>query len=246
MMSSYLKYCIRTMYSTSNIFEYYSYRYLKVFLIIAVVSSIALILALITPNVVWGQVPVPPEQAFSDCPSYEPYQWFDEYGTQYCSVVPPPDQSNNDSGAAPSNSCKLPECYIPLPGESSSGNGGGSDIPVAPSTDKYKVRVLFDNAEIAENSKYQVRVVIDDRLHKPTVDKPGQTVYIPDDCRFGGTSCITEAGVWSFTESKVDIGDEIKACAIDPAKQHEYCGYDTTRSRYGVDEVYIDIQRWTD
>ena len=73
-------------------------------------------------------------------------------------------------------------------------------------------------------------------LNKPTLDKPGVSIY---DSQCGG-ECSINAGIWSFTDWKVNNGDKIKACALNTATSHQSCGYGSAdKSR--TDTIYIPV-----
>jgi hypothetical protein len=94
----------------------------------------------------------------------------------------------------------------------------------------------------AKNEKYQVRVIVYGvhTLNKPTLDKPGITIY-DSQCK---VECSINAGIWSFTDWKVNNGDKIKACALDTATSHQSCGYGSAdKSR--TDSLYIPLSAST-
>ena len=100
---------------------------------------------------------------------------------------------------------------------------------------KFNVQIVLDHAR---KENYQVRVIVYgvNTLNKPTLDKPGVTIY--------ASQCIGEcsinAGIWSFTDSKVNNGDRIKACAVNTQTGIQHCGYgNADKSRTGT--IYIPI-----
>jgi hypothetical protein len=154
---------------------------------------------------------------------YVPYDNIQQYGTD--------------------DNCKAPACLIDLnkgtfvysPNPSDNTNPKPNPSTGEGSAKKFNVQIVLDNAR---KEQYQVRVVVYGlhTLNKPTLDKPGVTIYASQ-C-IG--QCSVDAGIWSFTDSKVNNGDQIKACAINTATRNEYCGYGSAdKSR--IETIHIPI-----
>lgn len=106
---------------------------------------------------------------------------------------------------------------------------------VQDSTQKFNVQIILDDAI---NERYQVRVTVYGvhTLNKPTLDKPGIPIY-DSQCNGG---CSIDAGVWSFTDWKVNDGDQIKACATDTQTGNQYCGYGNADKSH-INTIHIPI-----
>ena len=114
-------------------------------------------------------------------------------------------------------------------------NGSASALTDQQSTKKFNVQIVLDHAR---KENYQVRVIVYgvNTLNKPTLDKPGVTIYASQ-CM---GECSINAGIWSFTDSKVNNGDQITACAVNTQTGKLYCGYGSAdKSRTGTIRIPI-------
>jgi hypothetical protein len=156
---------------------------------------------------------------------------------------------DNNQQYGTDDNCKAPDCLIPLnQDESNSNNNPNPTDNTSPksgpepnpstdqeSTKKFNVQIVLDHAR---KEQYQVRVIVYGvhTLNKPTLDKPGVTIYASQCVGV----CSINAGIWSFTDWKVNNGDQIKACALNTETGNEYCGYGSAdKSR--TDTIHISI-----
>jgi hypothetical protein len=139
---------------------------------------------------------------------------------------------DNNQQYGTDDNCKAPQCLISL--NQGEPNPAPQQQQLQP-TKKFNVQILLDHAR---KEQYQVRVIVYgvNTLNKPTLDKPGVTIYASQ-CM---GECSINAGIWSFTDSKVNNGDSIKACAINVATRNEYCG-NGSADKSRTDTIHIPI-----